>query len=232
MSAQRGGWVTLAGGDTISASNGAESIALALEPNEPDAIHYTSAFASVAGSTNVAIVLDRLGGQTGHVRAGSSSTIVAAPFTITSAVPAQLKMGDAVTIEIDPSPAPDVKGDGDSWQLSASGACIEDFLSTDIGFGTEPAMTSVGAPDAQGHFIFKTTALTLIASTDGNQDTNEGCELTIFVRHVHYGRLDPALGPNVGDLSLLVADVPGDASLYGVEGLQARAIHTVLAPQQ
>jgi hypothetical protein len=216
--ASKGGWVALGGGDSVSATVAGQTTLLALEPDDPGKVHYTSTFSSGTGPVTVNIALARGGGQTA---APMSSTIVGAPFTITTAVPATITRTDKISIAIDPKPDPDKKGDGDSWQLTASGGCIDDFLQSDV---------NTALIDTKGEFTFDASALTLKQPSSGqNQNTSAGCDLTIFVKHVHYGKIDPAFSQAVGDLDLIVNDA-ADAT-FAVEGLQARVAHTTLQLQ-
>jgi hypothetical protein len=214
--ASQGGWVTLGGGDSVTATAGGQPTLLMLEPDDPGKVHYTSTFTSGSGPVTVNIALARPAGKTS---APMSQTIIGAPFTITTAVPQTMKKGDKVSIAINPKPDPDKKGDGDSWQLTASGDCIDDFLASNV---------NTTLIDAQGQFTFDTSQLTL-KQMSGNQNTSTGCALTIFVKHEHYGKIDPAFAHAVGDVDLIVNDAPDGT--YAVEGLQARVAHTVLQLQ-
>jgi hypothetical protein len=216
--AAQGGWVSLGGGDSVSATAAAQTSLLTLEPNDTGKVHYTSTFSSGTGPVTVNIALSR---PAGKMSAPMSQTIIGAPFTITTAVPSMMKKGDKLSIAIDPKPDPDKKGDGDSWQLTASGDCIDDFLASDV---------NTALIDTQGQFTFDTSGLSVKqASAGSNQNTSTGCELTIFIKHEHYGQIDPAFTSAVGDVDLIVNDAK-DAT-FAVEGLQARVAHTILQLQ-
>jgi len=219
----QGKWLTTSGGDVVTASdNDGPATTLFLESNEPDKVHYTTTFKSGATGVvhKIGIGLSR---PAGKASAPSSFAYVGPPFSITTAVPKAMSHGDKLAIAIDPPPQPDVVGDGDSWQLTASGACIADYTASTV--NTSGTSASTGLVDAQGQLTFDTSRL-------NRQGPSSSCDITVMVKHVHYSQLDPAYGSSAAGLELIYSDAPATKSsgnvdtTYAIEGLQARAVHT------
>ncbi len=220
----QGQWLETSGGDVARASDGARApVVLFVESDVPDKVHYTTTFPSTSASHEIGIDLTR---PAGKVAAPGSVAVVSAPFSIVTAVPSKMTRGDKVAIAIDPLPGPDTVGDGDSWQLTASGSCITDYLASTVSLSG--ASGGSGLLDAQGRFVFDTSKLS-------QQGPGSSCDVTLMVKHMHYSKLDPAFGSATAGLELAYSDAPrpsppGDSGTvdvtYAVEGLQARAAHT------
>ncbi len=213
-----GRWLQTSGGDVAEAARDSQAPeVLFVESDVPGKVHYTTTFPSIGAAQNIGIGLTR---PSGKVSAPGSTAIVGAPFLIVTTLPLTIQQGDKIAIEVSPPPAPDTVGDGDSWQLTASGACIQDFMASSVSIpGAKERSTLL---DANGRFVFDTARLSNAGSTT--------CDVTIMVKHLHYSQLDPAYGSAAAGLELLYADAPlkdGDVDrTYAVEGLQARAVHT------
>lgn len=135
-----------------------------------------------------------------------------------------MKKGDKALITIDPAPLPDVVGDGDSWQITASGDCIGDYLGSTV--NTSGTSASTGLIDDQNRFVFDTSKLV------PNQAA-VSCDVTVMVKHMHYSQIDPSYGGPTADLSLIYSDAPqkdGTVDIsYAIEGIQARAFHVTFS---
>ena len=216
-----GAWLLTTGGDVVSASvDDAQPTVLYVENDVPDKVHYTATFPSAAKAQTITIGLTR---PSGRVSAPGSSTVIGAPFTLVTAIPKSMAQGDKLEIAIDPPPGPDTVGDGDSWQLTATGACIADFTASTVNLG---GAKDSGLINASGHFVFDTSQVS-------QQGPSSSCDVTVMVKHLHYGQLDPSYGSSASGLSLALSDAPIKDNVpdttYAVEGLQARAAHTTFS---
>ncbi len=214
----KGRWLQTSGGDVAQAVNDSQAPeVLFVESDVPGKVHYTTTFPSTSAVHKIGIGLTRPAGKSS---AQGSVAIVGAPFEIVTTLPKTIQQGDKVAIEVSPPPGPDTVGDGDSWQLTASGGCIHDFIAYSVSIPGTSGGTKL--LDANGRFVFDTAMLSNAGSTT--------CDITIMVRHVHYSQVDPAYGDALAGRELLYSDAPlknGDVDLtYVVEGLQARAVHT------
>jgi len=220
----KGNWLTTSGGDVVTASNNqAPATTLYLESDEPGKVHYTTTFPSgVAGVAHeINIGLSRPAGQ---ASAPTSTAYVGPNFQITTTTPASMTKGEKQLLEISPAPTPDVVGDGDSWQITASGDCIQDYLASTVNISGTSAST--GLIDDQNRFVFDTSKL-------AQKGPSTSCDINVMVKHMHYSKIDPSYGSATAGLELIYSDAPQkngtvDTS-YAIEGTQARAFKTAFS---
>jgi hypothetical protein len=212
-----GNFVRLSTGDTLSATEGPASSQGTETPlTTPSytlndgSIHYSATLPSSPSSSSaspVTVALDRSQGTS----APDSSTVVPAPFTITTAPPGHVSSPHTYSMLISPLPAVPAAGSGESWEISASGDCIQDYVASTSDY----TLTL----NSRGELIFDTTKLNI-------GSLGVGCTLTLFVSHVHDGVYDPSFSGPVPGQSVDFAQP--FASTTSFRGVQARAWDTVL----
>jgi hypothetical protein len=176
----KGGGIVLDEGDYFTATV-AGSAPIRLTEESGDATEYTATLPLATAAEDVTIAFVR---GNGHVSAPDSVVHLPAPFTITTAAPASLKLGGTVALHVEPPPA-----DGTDADFDVTGDCVVDGSTNtyDLTF------------DALGNAVLSTAKM---AITDGSN----GCGASFFVNvHGDGGSVDSAFAS-----SLLSADGPSD----------------------
>jgi hypothetical protein len=170
-------FVVLDTGDYFTATVGNDTVVLTREPYEDGKVHYFATFPSSQEAQQVTIAFAR---TEGRIAAPKSTTVVAAPFEITTPSPPTVKRGDVISLAI--SPAPSVSTSNlERMTIAVSGDCLEDH-------DPYPALF-----DAQGKTSFDTSPLVL------KKGATAGCDIGIQVRHEYTGKSDSAFSGAVGN---------------------------------
>jgi hypothetical protein len=204
-----GNFVQLTGSDSLSATDGSQVLPMTIEQASDGTQHYTATFPSSTTTSAITVSFNRVGAGS----ATGSSTVVAAPFTVVTAPPPYLAAGH-YTISVSPTPTAVVEGSGESWQITASGDCIPDFIAS-----TTDQSLSLNAKE---ELVFDASQLAL--SSSGS------CPITVLVRHEQYGPDDPTFAAPVLDDSVAVDNAPFGKT-WSFEGVQARSWDTSLSSQ-
>jgi hypothetical protein len=172
-------FVVLDPGDYFTATIGEETIALSREASTDSSVHYTATFAQPSGASDVVVAFHRPDGRAG---APYSLVRLAAPFAITSVVPASVRRTGTLPITI--SPAPQI---GDDYYARFYGACVGTSSELPLAF------------DPKGN-----ATLPMLAVPTGG-----GCNVRIELRRETQGQVDSAfkrtLGGGYGVMEGLVA---------------------------
>ncbi len=169
-------FVRLDTGDYFTATIGAESIVLALDPDQADP-HYLAAFPAQAEDTNVVIALVR---RSGKKDAPGSSVVVPAAFAVTSIPPVAFRPGDGLKVTVAPlSPLANR-----ALEVAIEGPCLARNQNI---FPLTLTATGTGSIDTSS-MLFDTT----------HQEIT-GCDIDVHVRRLAHGQIDPAFRSGLTD---------------------------------
>jgi len=160
-------FVVLDPGDYFTATIGGDTLVMTREASTDSTVHYVATFPPVADAVDVVIAFHR---PEGRVGAPYSLVRVAAPFAITSAVPASVRRSSSLALTVSPPPQFD-----DAIYARFYGACVG---------------TNGGYPlafDAEGG---ATIPMSFVPITGGLAAS--GCSLRIELRHATVGQVDSA----------------------------------------
>src|SRR5580658_4654206 len=117
--------VQLSAGDSLTATAGSQTMPLTLgSAQPPGSVGYSATFPSASAATPVTVALQRVQGSA----APDSSTVVPAPFSIVTPAPPYVSLPHSYSLLLDPAPPTPVTGSGESWQLTISGPCVDDYV--------------------------------------------------------------------------------------------------------
>jgi hypothetical protein len=160
-------FVVLDPGDYFTATIGAETIVMTREPPTDTTVHYMATFPPITDAVDVVIAFHRPAGRDG---APYSLVRLAAPFEITSPIPASIRRSSSLAMTVTPPPQFD-----DGLYARFYGDCVG---------------TNGGYPLAFDESGSASLPMTMVPVTGGL--STSGCSVRVEVRHDTIGQVDSA----------------------------------------